>query len=139
MPQSLGTTTQTLFEIIENHKLHLEFAAGGTINAGQLVKMGTAGAIVVAANNEPAVNVIGVAIHSAVSGEMVTVAMKGYALVIGNAPAAITNGPVKVAAYHTAGKRPGFAAMAATEDLLVVGTAINTTVGSDQTVKVVLN
>lgn len=110
MPSTLGTETVSRFKNeAEAHKLHLEFEVetGQTVKAGDQVKLANNGKIQLAATAEPLVNVIGVALKNGAAGERVTVAMRAYCTVVGEAGAASLNaGPVKMGAWNgTTGRR----------------------------------
>lgn len=93
----LGNKTKTIFlKGIESHKLHHEFevAEGATVKIGQPVKLNTTGFVVPAADDEPAVNIIGYSIHEGAAGELVTVGMKAFAIIWAMPNGATNAGPV---------------------------------------------
>ncbi len=116
MPSTLGSTTVSRFKNeAEAHKLHLEFEveAGQSVNAGDQVELAANGKIQQAGTAEPFVNVIGVALKNGAAGDKVTVAMKAYCTVVGEAAAASLNaGPVKLGAWNGTTGRREFAASA---------------------------
>lgn len=104
MPTSLGNIAYTMFLYgPESHKLHLEFevAATKTVYKGELVKLTTGGKITNIGAAENADAIIGIAINGGAAGEVVTVAMRGYAVLKCEANGAITSGPVKSNAFST--------------------------------------
>lgn len=116
MPNTLGTATKRRFlHEAEAHKLHLEFVVetAQTVKAGDQVKLANNGKIQLAASTEPMVNIIGVALKDGAAGERVTVAMKAYCTVVGEAGAATLNaGPVKLGAWNATTLRREFTASA---------------------------
>ena len=103
MPATLGEATVTVIEQIEAHKFHMEFEAGGTIVAGDLVKLVAADADVVSAADSDDENlVIGMAIMDALDTENVTIALRGYALVNGEAEGTTeTAQPVELGPFNS--------------------------------------
>lgn len=112
MPSTLGDVTRVVFfEEPEPGKIHVEFEALAAVRKGQQVKIDpTSEKVTPIVADEPAVNVIGVAVMSAAIGERVTIATRGYCVVIAQAGAAINAGPVKAGAYDAGNDRPTFAA-----------------------------
>lgn len=100
MPESLGTATQTLFlHDVEAHKLHLEFQAQAIIKAGQLVKMHSSEKISPCAAGDAENIIIGIALTDAAADELVTVGVRGYAVIYAKSSAATVAGPVEIGAY----------------------------------------
>lgn len=118
MPATLGDVTKNVFEHTpEAHKLHIEFVVqtGQTVHKGDPVVLHTDGTVKAAATADPAYKIIGVSIHDGAADERVTVAMKGYCVVIGEAAAASFNaGPCKLGAWNGTTLRREFAAMVVT-------------------------
>lgn len=103
MLSNLGEKTKSAFlKEVENHKLHQEFevAASNTVFKGQPVKLDATGKIVPAAAAEAEHNIIGVAIMDGAEGELVTVGMRGYAIIWAESVAALTPGPIKYTGYN---------------------------------------
>ena len=101
MPATLGTVTKTLIQHLEAHKLHLEFEASGVIHAGSHVGLDADGSVSESADSAAFDVVIGFSIHDALDTELVTIAMRAYALVKGEAEAAsLDAGPVELGPYN---------------------------------------
>lgn len=115
MPSTLGNETITIIEHISAHQYHLELEAGGTIVAGDLVKLQAADADVLPlANSDDAHLCIGVAVMDAADTELCTIAMRGYAVVKGESEAATcVAGPVEAGPFNsTTGRREYLASSA---------------------------
>lgn len=143
MPVTFGDKTKNIFlNAVEAHKLHVEFVAGGKIGIGQQVKLSDTETVVAASANELAANIIGVSIHDAESGELVTVAVKAYTTVIGVSSGAINPGPVETAAYDTTLGRPAFVAAASPDPGVTIdntcGWSIDKAEGSGELIRVML-
>lgn len=103
MPYLFGTDTKTIFLKSESHKLFEEFevVAGTDIKKGQPVVLETAGTVDAAAANDTPDLVIGFAMQDADAGELVTVMLKGFAIIFCEWEADSSNaGPVTVGAYN---------------------------------------
>ena len=120
MPASLGSVTKSVFEHTpEAHKLHMEFvvAAGQNVYKGDLVVLATNGRVQAAGAAVGAFAVLGVAIHDGAAGEFVTVAMRAYAVVNGEAAAATLNaGAVQLGAWNATTVRREYAAAGGADD-----------------------
>ena len=83
MPYLFGADTSTIFLKVENHKLHQEFevVAGTDIKRGQPVVLETVGTVDIAADGDTPDLIIGVAMQDADAGELVTVMMRGHAVI----------------------------------------------------------
>lgn len=80
---TLGTQTRTIFLNKEQHKLHLEFTANNTIKIGQPVKLHTDGTVqAYLAGDAGTTPILGYALHDATSGQLLTVATRGYAVIM---------------------------------------------------------
>lgn len=104
MPNILGDITKSVFlKEVESHKLHQEFEVnmGATIKRGQPVKLSGAGEkIEAAASGEANINIIGYAIMDGAAGELVTVGMRGFAIIWAEATAIGVAGPVKYTGFN---------------------------------------
>lgn len=110
MPSTLGEVTRIVFlEDPEPGKLHIEFEAAAALKKGQQVKLGISGTIVALASGDSAHLNLGVLIQDVASGERATVAVKGYAVIIARAGAALNAGPVQIGDYDTTNDRPVYA------------------------------
>lgn len=85
MPSSIGTATKSIFLQTEINKLTIEFVASGTLKPGQLVRLEAAtGKVVAYLNTEsPYIEAIGLCLHAAVDGQLVTVMVRGMAVIYG--------------------------------------------------------
>jgi hypothetical protein len=137
MPESLGSVTKTIIEHIEAHKLNLEFEANGDIVAGDLVALEAAGTVVAGTNSADEHSVIGIALMDAADGDMVTVSMRGFALVVGESEAGgVDCGPVELGSFNaTTGLREYLASSAVAK---TVGWNIVQTLADGDELKVVL-
>jgi len=130
MPASLGSTTTTKFHYgPEMGKLHIEFAVavGQTVHAADPVILAALGTVQAAAASATKQTIIGLSIHDGVAGELVTVAVKGYVVVLGEAGAAALNaGPVMLGVWNATTNRREYL-VAAGADAQVINTL---TVGS---------
>lgn len=119
MPESLGSITRVVFiEAPEPGKLHIEFEAAAALKKGQQVKLDSTGKIVALGAGEALFLCIGVLVQNVASTERATVACRGYCMVIARAAAAITPGPVKIAAYDATNDRPVYADADGADDTL---------------------
>lgn len=100
MPNTLGSETTTIFlKGVENHKLHHEFEAGAALKAGQMVKLNATGQIVALAAGDNQDLFVGVLIHDTDSGDLGTVATRGYTILRAESSAALTPGPVQAGTF----------------------------------------
>jgi hypothetical protein len=103
---SAGKKTKTVIFQHESHKLHIEFAvaAGQTVKRGQPVKLAANGTVQPWAKADLNVACIGYCYNDAPAGEMVTVVMRSYMVILGiNATAGALNaGPVTYQGYNEA-------------------------------------
>ena len=84
MPAGIGSVTKSVFLQTESHKLCVEFVASGAIKAGQLVRLATNGRVAAYVHTEsPQIEVLGICMHSAVDGQLVTVMCRGMAVIYG--------------------------------------------------------
>ena len=83
MPYLFGADTKTIFHKSESHKLFEEFevVAGTDIKRGQPVVLETVGTVDIAADGDTPDLIIGVAMQDADAGELVTVMLRGYAII----------------------------------------------------------
>ena len=102
MPNNLGTETESVFlKEIESHKLHQEFEAAGVIKRGQPVALTGVGEKVAAAGTAAAnINIIGYSVHDAEAGDLITVGMRGYAIIWAEAATIGVSGPVKYDSFN---------------------------------------
>ena len=101
MAETLGSVTKTLIEHIEAHKLHMEFEASGVIHAGSHVIFDADGSVSEAADSAAFDGVIGFSIHDGLDTELVTIAMRAYAIVKGEAEAInLDAGPIELGPYN---------------------------------------
>lgn len=94
----LGEKSKTIFlKGVEAHKLHHEFtvAPGFTVKRGQPVKLLADGTIKACTGSEKNMVIIGISIHNGSDGELVTVAMKAFAILYAMPNAGTVAGPVK--------------------------------------------
>jgi hypothetical protein len=100
MPSTLGRNEPyAVFEYSENHKLHLEFMATGEIKKGAPVEInadGTVSALPVGGDTD---TLIGVALMDAEDEELITVAVRGYAVVNAHTAGALNAGLVEYKGY----------------------------------------
>lgn len=106
MPESLGSTTYTVFLYgVESHKLHMEFEVNTAVavHKGQPVKLaGSEEKITpLLASDKPHISCIGYSIHDGEAGDLVTVAMRSFVVIIGEAEDALNPGPVEFVGYDT--------------------------------------
>jgi hypothetical protein len=97
MPNITGSVTKSLFlNEVESHKLHLEFEASETIQAGSLVELDVDGRVSVATVATTGLTAIGIALQTRTVGQMVTIGCKGFAVIWAESnTAALVAGPVK--------------------------------------------
>ena len=104
--QQLGNKTETLFlKGFEAHKLHHEFAVAagnGAVRKGMPVVLTSDGNVKPAPVGTKNVNIIGYSIHNGQPGELVTIAMKAYAIMYAKPNKAVPAGPVTYAGTNTA-------------------------------------
>lgn len=130
MPHSLGSTTKHIFEQgPEAHKLHVEFEAHEALKKGQLVTLNSDGEAAAAAADAPQHTILGIAIMDAATGEMVTIATRGYAVVMGEAAAnSLTPGVVESGGFNGTSGYMEYAAVsgadAAAQSVLAIGWAL---------------
>lgn len=103
MPYLFGTDTKTKILKSESHKLFHEFevVAGTNIKKGNPVVLETVGTIDIAADGATPDKIIGIAMQDADAGELVTVMMRGHAIIFCEWKAAASNaGPISFDAYN---------------------------------------
>jgi hypothetical protein len=103
MPYSFGVDTETKILKSESHKLFQEFevVAGTDLKIGQPVVLEIAGTVDLAADGDGPDLVIGIAVQDADAGELVTVMMRGHAIIFCEWKAASSNaGAVTYDAYN---------------------------------------
>lgn len=119
------------------HPAHVHsFTAGGTIVEGAMLIMGAADHTVLAATvADPTEAVIGAALHAAVAGDSIDVAVGGIKRMIANA--AITRGKSVTAAGTSDGKIKT-AAPAAGARVMCVGQALSTAAAQGDVISVMI-
>lgn len=146
---TLGTETKHKFFLDpEAHKLSISFvvATGQKVYKGDPVILATDGKVQAAGAAAPAYTVIGHSIHDGDAGEDVTIVMKAYTVVWGEAAAAGQNaGAVETGAYNTTSGYRAYAAAtgsATPDDLtrgkVTVGHALENAAAAGDLIKVAL-
>lgn len=147
MPASLGSVTKARFEHDpEAHKLHIEFdvAAGQTVHQADPVVMATNGDVQAAASGDSVFKLVGVSIHDGIAAERVTISMKGYCVVNGEAAAApFDAGSCKLGAWNATTGLREYAAVTGADDAaktaLAVGFNLTQVTADGAAVKVCLH
>jgi len=136
-----GEKTKSVFlKGVESNKIHQEFEvkAGSSVIKGQPLVLNTDGTVLPAAAGAKSFTVIGYALHTRATGELVTVAMKAYAIVWGQSLGALNAGPVKVGAAPTDTTYGGYVATADAAGADVVGFALDAAAAADELVRIAI-
>lgn len=144
MPATLGSVTVSAFEHDpEAHKLHIEFEVqtAQSVHPADPVILATNGRVQAAGAAAPVHTVIGVALKEVAAGLRVTVAMKAYCVVIGEAAAATFNaGICQLGAWNGTTLRREYAVSTADAAglLVTIGHNLTQAVADGDVVKVAL-
>lgn len=94
---AFGNITKTIFlKGVEAHKLHHEFAVttGVSVKVGQPVMLTANGDVTPATGTSKNKDIIGYSIHNGKAGELVTIAMKAFGIIMAKPSVALNAGPV---------------------------------------------
>lgn len=135
MPNTTGNETKSLFLHLEDGIAHA-FEASAAIKKGQAVKLDAAGTVSPVATATTLPKHIGFALNDAATGEMVTVSLRGRAIIWAEATAAQDAGMVKYGSYNSTTSRSVFTAT--TTDSEMHGWSIDQTTAANEAIRVIL-
>jgi hypothetical protein len=142
MPYLFGTDTRTIILKSESHKLFEEFevAAAQTVAKGQPVVISGNELVSPAGIAATTQQIIGISMHDAIAGELITVMVKGWAITFVECETALlVAGPVKLGGVATFNPLTGYVMIddAAVSHLNQIGWAIEGGVAIGDIVRVI--